>query len=93
MLEFFGAKDGATRTHQARTKEELEDVLTRPEFENPKGIHVSLIISRNYFDKCFSVIMYDFESKGGQANEVSLKLGPRNSHRQDGFPVAIESFW
>ena len=41
MLDFFGAKDGAARTHQVRTKEELEKVLTRPDFENPKGVHVS----------------------------------------------------
>ena len=45
MLDFFGASDGAARTHQARTKEELEAVLTRPEFEDPKGVHVSELTS------------------------------------------------
>lgn len=40
MLDFFGASDGTARTHQARTKEELEAILTRPEFEDPKGVHV-----------------------------------------------------
>jgi pyruvate decarboxylase len=43
MLDFFGDKDGAARTHQVHTKEELEDVLARPELENPKGVHVSSI--------------------------------------------------
>jgi hypothetical protein len=42
MLDFFGAKDGAARTHQVSTKEELEAVLTRPELQSPKGVHVSL---------------------------------------------------
>jgi pyruvate decarboxylase len=41
MLDFFGAKDGAAHTHQVRTKEELESVLTIPEFKNLKGVHVS----------------------------------------------------
>jgi len=45
MLDFFGASDGAARTFQARTKEELETVLTRPEFEDPKGVHVSELTS------------------------------------------------
>ncbi|KAE9378814.1 pyruvate decarboxylase [Stipitochalara longipes BDJ] len=40
MLDFFGAKDGAARTHQVRTKEELEYTLTGPDFENPKGVLV-----------------------------------------------------
>jgi pyruvate decarboxylase len=49
MLDFFGASDGAARTHQARTKEELEAILTRPEFENPKGVHVSVTIAVTLF--------------------------------------------
>jgi pyruvate decarboxylase len=44
MLNFFGAKDGAARTHQVHTKAELEKVLTLPEFENPKGINVSYAV-------------------------------------------------
>lgn len=45
MLDFFGAADGTARTHQARTKEELEAILTRPEFEDLKGVHVSIPIA------------------------------------------------
>jgi pyruvate decarboxylase len=45
MLDFFGASDGAARTHQARTKVELEAILTTPEFEDPKGVHVSVHIA------------------------------------------------
>ncbi|KAH8779700.1 thiamine diphosphate-binding protein [Hyaloscypha sp. PMI_1271] len=40
MLDFFGAEDGAARTHQVHTEVELEAVLTRPELEDPKGVHV-----------------------------------------------------
>jgi len=40
MLDFFGDRYGASRTHQVRTEEGLEDVLTLPQFENPKGVHV-----------------------------------------------------
>ncbi|PMD66728.1 pyruvate decarboxylase [Hyaloscypha bicolor E] len=40
MLDFFGAEDGAARTYQVRTKVELEAVLTRPELEDPQGVHV-----------------------------------------------------
>jgi hypothetical protein len=49
MLDFFGASDGTARTHQACTKEDLEAILTRPEFENPKGVHVSLPIAMTSF--------------------------------------------
>ncbi|KAH8794163.1 thiamine diphosphate-binding protein [Hyaloscypha finlandica] len=41
MLDFFGAEDGAARTHQVHTEVELEAVLTRPELEDPKGVHLT----------------------------------------------------
>jgi pyruvate decarboxylase len=41
MLDFFGAREGAAHTHQVRTKDQLEDVLTLLELKNPKGVHVS----------------------------------------------------
>jgi hypothetical protein len=50
MLDFFGAEDGAARTHQVHTEVELEAVLTRPELEDPKGVHVSEIISQRHFN-------------------------------------------
>ena len=49
MLDFFGDNGGAARTHQVYTKEELEDVLTRPDFVNPKGVHVSTNAPHGYF--------------------------------------------
>ncbi|KUJ14027.1 pyruvate decarboxylase, partial [Mollisia scopiformis] len=47
MLSFFGVPDGEKRTHQVRTKEELETVLGLPEMITPKGNQVIEI----YVDK------------------------------------------
>lgn len=41
MLDFFGAEDGAARTHQVRTRKELERVLELSEFKTPTGVQVS----------------------------------------------------
>lgn len=41
MLDFFGSENGAAHTHQVRTEVELESVLSKQEFVNPKGVHVS----------------------------------------------------
>lgn len=41
MLEFFGDKDGKERSREARTKEELEAILSLPEYTAPKSIQVS----------------------------------------------------
>ncbi|GME52880.1 putative benzoate 4-monooxygenase cytochrome p450 [Neofusicoccum parvum] len=40
MLEFFGDKDGKERSREARTKEELEAILSLPEYTAPKSIQV-----------------------------------------------------
>jgi hypothetical protein len=41
MLTFFGDSNGLANSYQARTKEDLEDVLELPEFKDPKGVQVS----------------------------------------------------
>jgi hypothetical protein len=83
-LIFFGAKDGAERTHQVHTKAELKEVLRLPQFGNPKGIHVSHLVPGMEFPFDLSLLEI---MVGLQLINFLPKVGSGNSHRQDGFPM------
>jgi hypothetical protein len=93
MLDFFGAEDGAARTHQVHTEVELEAVLTPPELEDPKGVHVSEIFLKDILIYLSCLLILNLGSScGDAANEVRPATGSRDFHGQDGFSVATEGF-